>query len=119
MKLKTSLIASIVTIFCFSGLSFQASAHSTGGEIRHLPGCNKLAKKWKRKSCRRCLKRAKKHHFHPNARKGRRCMVSQVGIHRRVGCNRLRWVKRQWCKRCIKKGGVYRPSFPSGKRCVR
>ena len=67
----STLIVAVATSLIFLSAPTPAQAHVTGAEKRTIAGCNLLFKKAKRRACKRCIRRAGKHHYHPKAR---RCM---------------------------------------------
>jgi len=73
--LKSSLVA-FVSVFAFAltlAFTVPAMAHSAGNERRKPAQCKTIKKPKKRAACLACVKRAKKHHFHPGKAKGKRC----------------------------------------------
>ncbi len=50
-----------------------ASAHPGPNVRRTVAQCKMLKKPAKRKACKVCVKRPKKHHFHPLKKVGQRC----------------------------------------------
>jgi len=71
-----SLLCAAAFMFA-EGVSQNAIAHKTGNERRTKKQCKELKAGKGRRACVACVTRVrkskKKHHFHPRAKKGKRC----------------------------------------------
>lgn len=73
LKSSWKALAPALAFVWVLALAVPAMGHGKGNALRKPAQCKSIKKPKKRAACVACVKRAKKHHFHPGKAKGKRC----------------------------------------------
>jgi len=72
MKRRLLLLVGAIAAWSLLGVALPAWAHDTGTEARTRTQCKEMPPPL-RDACRRCVKKKRPHHFHPDNPPHRRC----------------------------------------------